>query len=181
MKKKNAFTLVEVVIVLSILSILSVIFVEIFFRSLRGANKAQIVGVVKQNGQVALETMDKLIRNSDKVVCINISGDTLVIRKGVTATRFKFNPPQVSPPANGYISQDGVGDCISPLFNASSLTNQNTTTGSSVSEGTFSLNSQPGYKNLVKINFQIGPAVKIPKTLTDTTQPIRFNTTVQLR
>lgn len=179
----TGFTLVELLVVLAIVSILSVIFVEVFFRNLRGGSKTQITGVLKQNGQAALETMDKIIRSSDKVKCplANSQLDTLVLQKGSQYIRFKFNPPTSSPPANGFISQDSVGDCTSPLLNATSLTNTNVTNGASVLSGSFSLNSHPGYKDLVTVNFQIGPAVNIPKTLTDTTEPIRFNTTVELR
>lgn len=181
--KKNAFTLVEMLIVLGILSILSVIFVEIFFRTLRGGNEAQILGVMKQNGQAALETMDKIIRNSDEVICppANSSGDTIVIQKNAGFFRFRFVPPTTTPPANGFIAQDNVSDCISALSNAVSLTNQNTTNGASVLSGTFTLNSKPSFKDLVTITFNIGPAVTTPKTLTDTIDPVRFSTTVQLR
>lgn len=179
--RKNGFTLVEMLIVLGILSILSVIFVEIFFRTLRGGNEAQILGVIKQNGQVALETMDKIIRNSDKVVCpqANSSADTLVVQKKTIFFRFRFNPPTVS--ANGFISQDNVSDCTSPLSNAVSLTNQNITSGVSVLSGSFSRNSVSSFKDLVTISFNMGPAVNIPKTLTNTLDPIKFNTSVVLR
>lgn len=182
-KLRNAFTLVELLVVLTIVSTLSVIFVEVFFRNLRGGSKTQIVGVLKQNGQTAMEVMDKIIRTSDKVICplANSQLDTLVVQKEGQYIRFKFNPPTSSPPANGFISQDSVGDCTSPLSSSTSLTNTNSTNGASVLSGSFSLNSSPGYKNLVTISFQIGPAVNIPKTLTDTAEPIRFNTTVELR
>lgn len=181
--KKNGFTLIEVLIVLGILSILSVIFVEIFFRTLRGGNQAQILGVVKQNGQAALETMDKIIRSSDEVVCpaANSSGDTIVIKKDAGAFRFRFVPPTTLPPTNGFIAQDNVSDCASPLSNAVSLTNQNTTNGASILSGTFSRNSRPSFKDLVTISFNIGPAVQTPKTLTDTLDPVKFNTSVVLR
>lgn len=181
---RRGFTLVETLIVLSILSILSIIFVQIFFRTLRGGNKAQIVGIVKQNGQAALETMDKAIRSADKVICpeSNTALDTLVIQKDTTFTRFKFNPPVAAPASNGFISQDNVGDCTSPLgANYASLTNLSTTNGASVSGGSFSRNSQSGFNDLVTISFNIGPAVAVPKTLTDTIDPINLYTTVQLR
>lgn len=181
--KKSGFTLVELLIVLTVVSLVSVIFVEIFFRTLRGGNKAQTVGVLKQNGQVAMEEMDKIIRSSDRVICppANATLDTLVVQKGSQIIRFRFNPPATSPPTNGFISQDSVGNCASALSNPTSLTNQNTINGASVLSGSFSLNSKPGSRDLVTINFQIGPAVLGPKTLTDTADPVRFNTTVELR
>lgn len=182
--KRSGFTLVELLIVLALVSILSVVFVEIFFRTLRGGNKAQIVGVLKQNGQVALETMDKIIRNSDKVICpnSNSSSDTLVLQKGADYIRFRFVPPTLSPTAaNGYVAQDNVGDCASVLANSTSLTNQNITNGASIISGSFTRNSQLPFKDLITINFDIGPTVTTPKTLTDTVDPVKFNTTVELR
>ena len=183
-RNKHAFTLVETLIVLSILSILSVVLVQIFISSLRGGSKAQIVGIVKQNGQAALETMDKAIRNADEVICpqANTTLDTLVIQKSVTFIRFKFNLPTASPPVNGFISQDNVGDCTSPLgANYTSLTNLNITNGASVSGGSFTRNSKTGFNDLITIFFNISPAVSAPQILTSTIDPIRFNTTVQLR
>lgn len=178
---KRGFTLIEVLVVLGILSILSVLFVEIFFRSLKGNNKAQLLGIVKQNGQVALETMDKIIRNSDKVICPppNTPSDTLVTQKDKSYIRFRFNSP--TPSANGFISQDSGSDCVSALSGYISITNTDINNGVSVILGTFSRDTQPTEADLVAIDFSVGPAINIPKTLTDTLKPINFTTSVQLR
>lgn len=183
-RNRNAFTLVEILIVLSILSVLSVMFVQIFFRTLRGGNKAQIIGIVKQNGQSALETVDKAIRSADRIVCpsTNQISDSLVLQKDADFTRFRFNAPKSSPLANGFISQDNVADCTSNLgLNYTSLTNTHITNGASVLSGSFTLNSKQGFSDLVTISFNIGPAVSTPKTLTDTIDPIKISTTVSLR
>lgn len=174
----------EILIVLSILSILSVIFIQIFFRSLRGSSKAQILGIVKQNGQSALDTIDKTIRTADKVICpvANQASDTLVLLKDADFIRFRFNTPRINPLSNGFISRDNEGDCTSSLaLNYTSLTNTHTTNGASVLSGTFVVNSKQGYSDLVAVSFQIGPGVAIPKTLTETIDPIKMNTSVSLR
>lgn len=183
-RNRNGFTLVEILIVLSILSILSIIFVQIFFRSLRGSSKAQILGIVKQNGQSALDSMDKSIRTADKIVCpsTNQVSDTLVLLKDADFIRFKFNAPKTAPLANGFISQDNERDCTSALaLNYTSLTNTHITNGASVLSGSFLVNSKQGFSDLVAISFQIGPGISIPKTLTDIIDPIKMSTSVSLR
>ena len=79
---KKGFTLVEILVVIAILSVLGVLILTIFTRTLRGSNKSQIIGKIKQNGQSVLEQMDKTVRNSDKVVCV-ISSNLVVVKNGI--------------------------------------------------------------------------------------------------
>ncbi len=94
--KKNGLTLVEVLVVMAVLSITGIFILNIFSQSLKGSNKTQILGVIKQNGQAVLDTMDNTIRNADNVVCpYFISGDTaysytLVTVKDGIYTRYRL-------------------------------------------------------------------------------------------
>lgn len=117
-KKPNGFTLVEVLVAISIVAIVGVIIVGIFADTLRGSNKAQILAVIKQNGQAVLESMDKNIRGADNIVCppqpspsagpVSVSSDTLVVEKNGCFTRYRYVAPSPSsnPTQNGQIQQD---------------------------------------------------------------------------
>ncbi len=110
MMTKKGFTLIEMLVVISVLSVIGVLILNIFTRTLRGNNKSQIIGAIKQNGQSVLETMDKTIRNSDNVVCVSPVGNppTIVTVKNGCYTRFRFiaPSPSPSPTTNGQIKQD---------------------------------------------------------------------------
>ncbi|MEK7617289.1 MAG: type II secretion system protein [Patescibacteria group bacterium] len=121
MIKINGFTLVELLVVIGVLGFLGGIILMVFTNSLRGSNKSQILSVIKQNGQSVLETMDKTIRNSDRVVCPYFSSptststflNTLVTVNRGTYTRYRFIPPfntdqnqGICPTSNGCIFQD---------------------------------------------------------------------------
>lgn len=98
---QKGFTLVEMLVVMSVLSIVSVLILNIFTKTLRGGNKTQIIGAIKQNGQSVLEIMDKTVRNSDSVICPGFTSstddtatsDTLVVIKDGVYTRFKLSVP----------------------------------------------------------------------------------------
>lgn len=116
-KKDTGFTLIEMLVVIAILSIFGVLLVTIFTRSLRGSNKSQITGRLKQNGQSILEQMDKTVRNSDNIVCVSppdpiTPKTTLVVKTRGKYTRYRFIPPLPAGctgsacTANGSIQQD---------------------------------------------------------------------------
>lgn len=206
----NGFTLVEMLIVIAILSVVGVLILTIFTRTLRGNNKSQIIGAIKQNGQLVLETMDKTIRNSDRVVCA--PGLTIVVVKEGKYTRYRFTAPNTnsSPPANGYLQQEifglpssppSGGDqklfirdfestiCTDPSVNPQILTDTNLETGVSVDCIDSNCNTNPvfkgdkpvGYKAQVTINFALWPGVQASQIVRGQIDATRFQTTIQLR
>jgi len=182
---RKGFTIVEILVVVGVLTVTSVIFVEIFFRSLKGGNQAQTLGVIKQNGQQAIELMDKNIRLADNVVCVGAIGggtdNTLVIEKEKNYTRFRFISPTST--KNGYISQDNIDNCSAPSPSDSLmiLTNTDSISGVSVLSGSFQKDTKAGFKDVILINFTIGPGVGVPKSLTNNIDPLEFTTSVELR
>jgi len=118
----KGFTLVEMLVVIAILAIVGTLILNIFTRTLQGNNKAQIIGIIKQNGQTILETMDKTIRNADHLICTGTSSDpnignaTLVVIKDGVYTRFRFIEPQPSdnPTVNGFIDWESFNLPESP-------------------------------------------------------------------
>lgn len=113
--KKKGFTLVELLVVIAILSFLGAMILSIFTSSLKGSNKSQIISVIKENGQSVLDSMDKNIRNSDRVVCVINTippGPTLVSVKQGIYTRYRLiATSQIS---NGYITQETLNLPSSP-------------------------------------------------------------------
>lgn len=111
---KKGFTLVEIIVVMAIITVVGIMLTEIFYRSLRGSDKAAIIAVIKQNGQSVLENMDKTIRNSGNIVAIcdkDSDGytDTIVINKDGLYTRYVFQKQiklNTNADTNGLISSD---------------------------------------------------------------------------
>lgn len=186
---KKGFTLVELLVSVAVLSILGVIFLVVFSNSLRGGNKAQIVLAIKQNGQSVLETMDKTIRGSDDVVCVDLSGTTIVIGKDGVYTRYQFIDP--TPTDNGKIQQDNPDpeiseiSCETSLIEPIALTDTNTETGVSVfvrvRESFFTRNKSSGFKDVITIKFDIAQGVGVTPGTSSVIDPIHFETSIQLR
>lgn len=209
--KKNAFTLVEMLVVIALLSIFGILILTIFTRSLRGGNKSQIIGIIKQNGQSVLEQMDKTIRNADNVVCLsndNPSTTLIVVQKGIY-TRYRFILPSPPPPAvptvNGLIQQDNpskqpvagsnppreetdseLKNRICAVANQMSqpptiLTDTNPTTGVSVENGSFTPDKSAGFRDQITIKFNLNPGVEAPEVIRGQIDAVSFQTTIQLR
>lgn len=89
----KGFTLAEMIVVMAITAIVGTIFVVIFSNTLRGSNKAQILAVIKQNGQAVLDSIDKTIRNSDNIICpttTDVPSNTIVVVKNGIYTRYRI-------------------------------------------------------------------------------------------
>lgn len=193
---KNAFTLVEMLVVIAVLSIVGIIVLYIFTNSLRGSNKAHILSSIKKNGQAVLEMMDKTIRNADNVICPTTDPPLgLVIEEKGQYTRYRFVIPTAT--ANGTIKQDtpsrgstesiidfinrvcNIDDPLSPQ--ALTLTDTNSQTGVSIKNGNFTRNRSSGFKDTVTIKFQVAPPVDVSPALAGQIDSVEFSTTVQLR
>ncbi len=204
---KKGFTLLEILVVIGVLSVIGVIILTIFTRTLRGNNKAQIIGVIKQNGQSVLENMDKTIRGADNVVCV--TSDNLVVVKNGIYTRYRFIPPTTT--NNGLIQQDSpVKQFVSEIEETDSqfvdricgaaaqvyvspvvLTDTNTQTGVSINcfatnnlpdctnNPVFKRDKSPGFKDQVTVKFSIKSEASA--ALVGQIDPVNFQTTIQLR
>lgn len=195
----NGFTLVEIIVVIAIIAIAGTMLVVIFSSTLRGSNKAQMLAVIKQNGQSVLENMDKIIRNADNVVCLNDDNATLVVVKNGIYTRYKFVLPVAN--TNGMIQQDNPvqpssGDksdierfknqvCTDPMHTDSPvvnmLTDTNPLSGVSVENGVFARDLSPGFKDQITVKFDLRPGVGVPAAISGQIDPISFQTAIQLR
>jgi prepilin-type N-terminal cleavage/methylation domain-containing protein len=179
MSAQRGFSLIETLVVIGVLAVVGYIMTGLLTNTLKGGNKTELIGTIKQNGERALGVMSDTIRSSDNVVCVGQytgANDTVVISKGGIYTLFRF-VPQVSNTTNGYILEDTPAAPADPsqvanlCTQASSaqavkLTDNNPTTGVSIQNGpcgsppaltSFQLN--PGVKSVVAINFCLVPAV----------------------
>ncbi len=189
---ERGFTLVEMLVVISLLSIVGVIILTIFSRTLKGSNKAQIIAVIKENGQSVLENMDKTIRNSDSVFCTNNS--TIVVNSGNIYTRYKFI---TNAGLNGYIQREVFAfanndtqaisqsshlciDYTDVNITPVKLTDDNSQTGVSVESGAFSKNHSPGFADQVTISFQVKPGKGAPASIAGQVDAATFQTTIEL-
>lgn len=188
MKPNRGFTLVELLVVIAIISVMGVFMTDIFFRSLQASNRAQILSQIKQNGQTAMEKMEKDIRDADAVVCH--STDTIMIDMKGVYLRYRFIP-QVAVSTNGMIKSDNpprdtLNPCVSgasPQVEASTqtLTNSNPLNGVSIKNGRFERSQQAGFKDTVTIKFDIYPAINVPTQIYSQITAVTLTTTVVLR
>lgn len=208
---KKGFTLVELLVVIGVLSIAGVLVLTIFSRSLRGNNKSQILISIKQNGQSVLETMNKTIRNADKVVCPSIippattaySNNLVVVTKGIY-TRYRLVIP--SSTKNGLIEQDNpvkqidqdtgkeetdpvfvnrVCNPVDPMPSPVILTDTKSDTGVSIdkdpNQDLFTRNKSSGFKDQVAIKFIVKPGVQALAAVAGQIDAVIFQTTIGLR
>lgn len=61
------FTLIELLVVVAILATVGVVATNMFFQILKGASKAEIEKMVKQEGEYAISVMERMIRNAKSV------------------------------------------------------------------------------------------------------------------
>lgn len=206
---KKGFTLVEILVVIAIVAIMGIILVAIFTNTLRGSNKAQVLAVIKQNGQAVLEDMDKTIRGADNVLCPDIIPPTtsttstnLVVVSVSTGvyTRYRFinstsntngllqqdKPSKKKDDSTGSEETDGafrnrVCNLNDPMAQLTVLTDTNAQSGVSVTNGSFTRSKQPGSEDSVTVKFDLDHGVGVPAALAGQIDPVTFQTTIQLR
>lgn len=189
-KLKDGFTIIEILVVIAVLSVIAVIFTEIFLRSVRGNNKAQLISKMKQEGQAALALFDTTLRNAEVIICpfLPVSGgesssQTLIVKNGDGYIRVKFKDPMPvdNPTVNGYIYQDSATECdaVDPVTPLSVI--DSGSTGVSISNGEFIRTKSPGYPDILNISFTVNPGVGWQKAVASTIDPVEFKTTIRLR
>lgn len=165
-KKNLGFTLIELLVVVAIMAIIAGISSDLFVSILKGANKANVMNEIKQNGNYVLEIMERNIRNA-KSVTQSVNGQTIIIETSTGQyIRFTIHSPETmsNPKINGYISMATSINGID--YSAEKpLTNTDRVSGASVQSGSFTVvspvppNQNPQY---VSISFKILQAENAP-------------------
>lgn len=107
----HGFTLIEAIVAISILGVVGYILADVLARGFRGSVKSQLIGKIKQNGQVSMNILDQTIRRSDIIICpvfTGVSSQVLVVQdKNGKYIRFALKPEtSPNPASNGYITTD---------------------------------------------------------------------------
>jgi len=84
--QSNGFTLIEILVVVGLLAVIAVIGSNMFFTTLRSSGKSKNLTAVKQNGDYALAVMERLIRDSEKVIT---NSDGLLCTTGMNKIKAK--------------------------------------------------------------------------------------------
>lgn len=197
----KGFTLAEILVVISVLAVVGVIFTEIFFRSIRGNNRAQILNKIKQEGQNVMNILDREARNAENIICPNIalgntktSGNVFVVFNDSMYTRYTLKVG--TDKTNGAIHKDSpkITDAVNPesflnsvcqeedVIGAPNLTDANLKTGVSIlGDHIFTREQKPGQKDFITISFQIAPPLEAPQAVAQDIDPVQFQTTVGVR
>jgi prepilin-type N-terminal cleavage/methylation domain-containing protein len=170
--KTAGFTLVEVLVVILSFGILAVVGSSLFISILKGAAKAEIEKEIKQNGDYAINVMERMIRNAREISSCSSS-----------SIRIK-NPDGSNTTFSCLVNNSQVASIAS---NSAFLTGRNVTLDSSGGTNCFSPNLSP---NLTfSCTSDNPPKVSISFTLYQKGSTVRpeeraqakFETTVSLR
>ena len=85
-RQATGFTLIEILVAVGLLAIIAVIGSNMFFTTLRNSTKSKTLTTVKQNGDYALATIERLIRDSEKVIT-NSDGSLCAVGMNKIKTR----------------------------------------------------------------------------------------------
>lgn len=68
MKKNKGFTLIEILVTVGVLGIIAAFGTQMFLSILRNSKKTQVLTEIKQNGDYAINVMERMIRNAEKII-----------------------------------------------------------------------------------------------------------------
>lgn len=195
------FTLIEALVTISIIGVVGFILGDLLLRTFQGNNKTQLISLIKQNGQSALNIIDQTLRFASPIMCTayDTEGRSIVVSQTQTNqfVRFAFIPPTAS--TNGYIQEDYPsqsafeGDAsalckpnIIPFTNSLIITNRDPVTGISIVNNaqTIKRTSSYGAKDIITIKFNVQPGVNIGQGFQNDIgdgEGVPFETSVVLR
>lgn len=161
---QRGFTLVELLVVIAVMSVIGTISTDLFSSVIRGGNKANVINEVKQNGQQALDVMERYIRNAATV-------------SGPSTTELDLNvadQPVIFKCTGGKITMQ-VG--TAPVRD---LTNTNSQSGVKVRECAFTVTLAGTAPGVVKIDLTLDQAAA-DSSRQEFKADVKLSTTVSLR
>lgn len=76
--RHSGFTLLEMIVSMAIIALVSVVLSQVFIATIRTNTKTELLKDMKQNGELALETMTRMIQNAKSVACVLDESVTIV-------------------------------------------------------------------------------------------------------
>jgi len=181
-KNKNyAFTLIELLVVIVVLGILGVVGTDLFSSVIKGTNKANVIAEVKQNGQLAMDIIERNIRDAtaarnpiDPGTGQPILTDLILTTpSGEVTFAFEAECKTCTPPTNGQITMNSIP-----------ITSTDTRTGVSIASVSYNISSPPSSSPsspaVVEVTLTVNQAAQAP-TRKDFTADVTLTTTVSLR
>lgn len=161
LESKKGFTLIEILVVTVILAVLGFMVTNIFFTTMRGTSKADVLREVKQNGNYALSIMERMIRNATSITTCSSPMSTIQIMNpdGQTTTFF-LSGTQIASNSGSFLTNSKV-----QVINPPGLI--------------FSCTRTVGKPDVVTINFSLAQAGPIAGP--EEQASLSFQTTVSLR
>lgn len=120
LKLKKGFTLIELLVAVAVLGIIILGANNLFFYTLKGGKKTDILAKIKQNGSYALSSMSTRIRNAASIVNCQPTSDTLEIKNynGESITYDINASGQIASNSTALTSNDLVASGLSFACNA---------------------------------------------------------------
>ncbi|HEY5601171.1 MAG TPA: type II secretion system protein [Patescibacteria group bacterium] len=163
------FTLIELLVVIAIFSVIGVVGTDLFTNLIKGSNKANVTSEVKQNSQLAIDLMERYIRNSTNATT---DGSSLTLSVPEGTRIFSCVVPTAT--TNGKIT---LGDGLT----ANDVTNIDPLSGVDISSCSFAVTTPSVISpKVVSIAIVAQQAVKAPSRR-DFQASVTISTTVSLR
>lgn len=149
--KHKGFTLIEILISVGIIAIVGAVISQSFFSIVRSNVKNELVQSVKQNGDVALDIMTRMIRNAHSVT--STCDTTGTTSSSITILNPNGNTSRFECFLDGTVARIASVSATKTEF----LTNRNVSLGQDcVSALTFVCTMQANQKAQVQITFSLG-------------------------
>lgn len=166
---QTGFTLFEVLMVIFLFTIIALVTTNLFFSILKSTSKAELEKEVKQNGDFAMNVMERMIRNSRQVTdCPNPSGSLQIQNPDGLLTTLQC------------FEDEGSAKIASVSGSTQQfLTGKNVILGSNCALSTLSFSCRAGPPKRITISFTL--TQKGTSSRPEEQARVSFQTTVNLR
>ena len=113
----RGFTLIEILVALGIFVIILVVGSNMFFTILKSSSKTKVLTEVKQNGDYAINVMERMIRNAKEIVenteatplrCASEMSKLKITNPSGDTTEFDLTGPRIASNLGNYLTSDAV-------------------------------------------------------------------------
>lgn len=175
---KYGFTLLEILVSVSIIAGLSILIAQAFFTTTRSNTKTEILKEVKQNGDLALGLMSRMVRESTSITSSCPS-------TGLTSTSLSIKNPDGATTTFGCVYDGSVtriassSGALSDYLTSSSVTLGDTSCAGGAMTLSFTCTARPAGGSTVTMSFTLSQA-GVPVNLFQRAQS-SFQTTIDTR